>query len=676
MTDKGMVPATKKIHLSLLARMGILFSALFAVLFLAALLIATFGLPAFGFRGMIGDREHEELQKIDLIADLKRDKLKNWLNEVRSDINSYVYNAFTLDAVTEISRIMTLHPEGGFSYLSAARKEKAYQDLASYFAHKVNINFNFLKIIFTEPVSGQILVSTREKDLLGPLPGSFFSMDEIRNGKSFTYKFLAPQENEPYTLAVSVVLSGAGPGGSPRPLAIGTFWVDLTGLVKTLLHTGDGLGKSGEALLVSNHRILLTPVKHDLPQGIKPDVFKYTVTAIPSVRASMGNEGVIRAIDYRGVLVLAAYRYIPVSFDFGIGMVVKQDEEEIYASLGQSVRSVTVLGILGFALIAATGFLFLKRLLEPLSRLKDAALLFAGGDWSARSEAHSTDEVGELSVVFNHMAGRVQDSLVLLEDEVRQRTRKLKEANEELEQFVFIASHDLRSPLVNVQGYGKELEYSIKELAGYLKGLDTEASTEMERIIDGDIREDLHYIGTNVLRMDSLLLSLLKFSRIGKAALHMKTLDMNALARDALEALRFQVNEKGIDVDSSPLPPCYGDEILAGQVLSNLLGNAVRYSAGGGKNAVRISGQSKGASCEYSVSDNGIGIRKEHLDRIFDLFYRVNPAAGEGQGIGLNIVKKCLQRMNGSIRVESEIGRGTVFTFTLPAIAGKEENYE
>lgn len=245
--------------------------------------------------------------------------------------------------------------------------------------------------------------------------------------------------------------------------------------------------------------------------------------------------------------------------------------------------------------------------------------------------------------------------------------------NKELEQVVYIASHDLRSPLVNIDGYSRELKYSLKDLAMILdqehtamEELRAALKTPME-----DMADALHYIRSSSTQMDALLKGLLKLSRTGRANLSIEALDMNKILAEVIEAMEFQIKESGAEVHVDYLPPCRGDQIQVNQIFSNLVGNALKFLDSSRKGLIRISGQIKDGRCVYCVKDNGIGIDPAHQKNIFEVFHRLDPSKHEGEGLGLTIVRQVLERLGGDIRVKSEPGLGSSFFVTLPTVYDK-----
>lgn len=255
------------------------------------------------------------------------------------------------------------------------------------------------------------------------------------------------------------------------------------------------------------------------------------------------------------------------------------------------------------------------------------------------------------------------------EQERKQLLDELKEKNKELEQLVYIASHDLRSPLVNIQGFSRELEHAFKHVQSILFHSDDIAPQIKEVLnpaLEEDIPEALQYILTSISKMDLLLSGLLRLSRLGRAALNIQCLDMNKLVFDITKSFEYLMKEIGVTVNIDELPSCLGDEIQINQVFSNLLDNALKYLNPRQTGIIKISGRKENGHALYSVEDNGIGIASEHQDKIYEIFHRLNPSTTKGEGLGLTISRKIIDRHAGKIWVQSEPGKGSKFFVSLP----------
>jgi signal transduction histidine kinase len=270
------------------------------------------------------------------------------------------------------------------------------------------------------------------------------------------------------------------------------------------------------------------------------------------------------------------------------------------------------------------------------------------------------DEIGRLDVVFHRMA------------------RTLAEREQENEMFIYSVSHDLRSPLVNLQGFGKELAYACDDLERFLGELELPEADRrrLADILDSDIKNSIHFITVAVGRLSGIIDALLRLSRAGRVEYRRQAIDIEAALRRVVDSLRGSAAEKGAVIDVEPLPPAWGDPTAIEQIFANLLGNAVNYldPQRPGRISVGALDEASGADGSprfrtYFVRDNGLGIPEAHQPKLFLAFQRLHPEAAKGEGIGLAVVRRVIERLGGRIWVESEPGRGSTFFITLPADA-------
>jgi PAS domain S-box-containing protein len=257
------------------------------------------------------------------------------------------------------------------------------------------------------------------------------------------------------------------------------------------------------------------------------------------------------------------------------------------------------------------------------------------------------------------------------EERFKEMACELDRKNRELQSAIHTVSHDLRSPLVNIHGFASMLGEHLEGLRGLLEkaadgsppasGAFDEICKEMERA--------LGFLQAGATRMDGLLGGMLSVSRLGNAPLTIQDLDLNDVVEENLAAMKFQIMEANAEFVAPDLPMVRGDGELLGRVLTNLFENALKFASPERPLVLEISGERSGTTASIRVSDNGMGMAGDCQHRIFDLFYRVNANSSGGHGIGLAIAKAALERMQGSISVSSEIGKGSVFTLTLPSCA-------
>ncbi|MBT3072108.1 CHASE3 domain-containing protein [Rhodomicrobium sp. Az07] len=250
-----------------------------------------------------------------------------------------------------------------------------------------------------------------------------------------------------------------------------------------------------------------------------------------------------------------------------------------------------------------------------------------------------------------------------LEDIVMRRTAALQRANDEIQRFAYVVSHDLRSPLVNIMGFTSELETLRKDLFERLEKANALADTD---VLGKDFDEAFGFIKSSIARMDRLINAILKISRQGSRPLHSELIDTKKLVESVISNVAHQIREKDARIAVGDLPPILSDRMSIEQIFSNLIENAIKFLKSDGQGEIKIEGYLRGVDVIYSVSDNGRGIDPRDHQRIFELFRRAGPQDVPGEGMGLAFVSALVRRLGGSIAVESAVGVGSTFKVTLP----------
>jgi signal transduction histidine kinase len=309
-----------------------------------------------------------------------------------------------------------------------------------------------------------------------------------------------------------------------------------------------------------------------------------------------------------------------------------------------------LLAIAATLLVIATaaGWLISRRITTPLLRVTEAAEAVAESKHHVHVDLTRNDEIGRLADAFNVMAERVEQSRTDLELRVEQRTEQLSAANRELEAFSYSVSHDLRAPLRAIAGFVQILEED------HADRLDTTAKRHLERV------------KVNARRMGQLIDDLLSFSQIGRSTLTRQTVDLttmaHSVAHDAIAAAGVP-----IEVSIEPLPAAHGEASLLNQVLVNLIGNAVKFSARAEHPLITIGSTDAEGETAYFVRDNGVGFDARYAEKLFGVFQRLHRADEfEGTGVGLAIVHRIITRHGGRVWAEGKLNGGATFYFTLP----------
>jgi signal transduction histidine kinase len=270
-----------------------------------------------------------------------------------------------------------------------------------------------------------------------------------------------------------------------------------------------------------------------------------------------------------------------------------------------------------------------------------------------------------------------------LETTVDERTADLREANEEIQRFAYIVSHDLRSPLVNIMGFTSELEElrhdifrriaRLSRSATLAPSMPEDATDDAEPELEGpdrqlsqDFSEALGFIKSSIGKMDRLISAILNLTREGRRKFNPERIDTRALIENIVSTVAHQAAEADAQIRIAPLPEIVSDRLAMEQIFSNLIDNALKYLKPGVPGDIEIRGRSKLGFAIFDIADNGRGIDAKDHQRIFDLFRRAGTQDKPGQGIGLAHVRALVRRLGGTMSVASELNQGSTFTVTLP----------
>lgn len=331
------------------------------------------------------------------------------------------------------------------------------------------------------------------------------------------------------------------------------------------------------------------------------------------------------------------------------------------------VQNLLFLGLVAVLALGAAwtgGDLFILRHMRALVA---AARRMSTGDLAARSGvAHGPGEVGELAKSFDDMAAaleaRVRELQLTeteltalneeLEHRVLDRTAELKRSNEDLEQFAYVASHDLQEPLRMIHNYLQLLRQRYRDK------LDVSGNEFIGFALDG------------AKRMHELIQDLLTYSRVGTHGADFAPTECAVALERALANLSLAIEESGARITHDALPVVHGDLVQLTQLFQNLIGNAIKFR-GDRLPEIHVGATSRGGEWELTIQDNGIGIAPQDFQRIFVVFQRLHSREKyPGTGIGLAVCKKIVERHGGRIWVNSKLGKGTTFHIALPAPAG------
>ena len=267
------------------------------------------------------------------------------------------------------------------------------------------------------------------------------------------------------------------------------------------------------------------------------------------------------------------------------------------------------------------------------------------------------------------------DELAVLDRAFREMASSLLEKQNENEMFVYSVSHDLRSPLINLQGFSAELKLAAQELGRLFDDheMPPRLREQGRKLITGTVAESVSFLHAAVDRVAGIIDSLLRLSRAGRVQFQWQTLEVGAIVQKVVDALRDSIKLKRAEITVLFLPTAWGDPTAVEQIFANLLDNAVRYLDPARPGRIEVGsvppdwGDGLSDVRVYYVKDNGFGIPRAYQDRIFTAFNRLHPDAAQGEGVGLVLVRRMVERHGGRIWLESEAGVGTTFFVALPA---------
>ncbi len=289
---------------------------------------------------------------------------------------------------------------------------------------------------------------------------------------------------------------------------------------------------------------------------------------------------------------------------------------------------------------------------------------------------------------------KLRDTNLNLETTVDERTADLREANDEIQRFAYIVSHDLRSPLVNIMGFTSELDELrgdiFKRIAGLSRAAalapplpeiandtaEPELETKDQQLAQ-DFAEALGFIKSSIGKMDRLISAILNLTREGRREFEPVKIDMRELIETIVATMAHQAAEANAEIRIEPLPQITSDRLALEQIFSNLIDNALKYLKPGVPGDIRVRCRTKLGFAIFEVTDNGRGIDPRDHQRIFDLFRRAGTQDKPGQGIGLAHVRTLVRRLGGTMSVSSELHNGSTFTITLPiawTVSNRNEN--
>jgi len=420
--------------------LAVWFSLAFILVFASIKAIGTFGIPFTSFDGREGVLRRQAFRTLEHVADEKKTQIRQWLSGLQSDARVFaIGGAFEVAALCSSIRATNLlrGETGPEDFRRKIGSMEGYRDVVTYFSGLLQSHSQYREILVAEAETGRILASTTSKSV-GTIASSdpaFVGALKV-GGPYLSHATPLPAESASL-LYVGVPVEHSMSSDSdaePQVAAVMILSVTLSTVLQPILSTVKGLDDSSEVLLMNPDGLTLGRLKHRPPDWSKTVPMQYTVTSRSALFACAGKEGLLDSIDYRNVPVLSAFRHLQVNLDWGWGLVVKSNKEEIYAPIRMDLVITVSLVLVGTLVFIAIAILLARGLTKPLCQLGLTAEIVSSGDYSARSGLKRRDEVGVLATTFNEMLDRIEDWQRDLEIKVAERTSELRLSGEALQE--------------------------------------------------------------------------------------------------------------------------------------------------------------------------------------------------------------------------------------------------
>jgi len=611
--------------------------------------------------------ERMTLSRLDSTSRLREAALERWIAGNETVLESLASRRH----VAELVAILASNDQADPEYRAA--HDAILQD---HLGPALEEEGHFLELAIIRAQDGLILISNDES-----LEGKYRESEPFFvEGKARTYvgKVSYSLSEEGAVMHISTPIHDE----QGDVIAVLAGHADLAEITE-IMRAATGVSSGEDAYLVNKSRFFVTEPRFGEGFALKKAIHTKGAEACLERGDGMGLYD-----DYRGVPVLGTYRWLP---ERELCILTELDQAGAFAPI-VALRNATIAAGAAMALCAASlGVIFTRTITGPVHQLVKATEEIGAGNLDYRIEATARDEIGQLAAAFNDMTGKrkqaegeLRKHREHLEELVEERAAELKRTNEELEaeiverkraeeqlkrtmadlqrsnkeleQFAYVASHDLQEPLRMVSSYTQLLARRYQDR------------------LDQDAHEFISYAVDGAARMQRLINDLLTYSRVGTRGKAFGETDCQRALEETLANLQTAIEEPDATVTHDPLPTVIADESQLRQVFQNLVSNAIKFHAEAPPR-VHIGAQRQDGEWVFSVGDNGIGIEPQYHERIFVIFQRLHPGDEyPGTGIGLALCKRIVERHGGRIWVESALGEGATFYFTIPdREVGKDE---
>jgi PAS domain S-box-containing protein len=255
--------------------------------------------------------------------------------------------------------------------------------------------------------------------------------------------------------------------------------------------------------------------------------------------------------------------------------------------------------------------------------------------------------------------------------EHKEREKEFERLNADLQSFTYMASHDLRAPLVNLKGFANEIEYTFNQIKPVLQQYASRLQDKEKEIVtqafERDLPESLVFVRSAVEKMDKLTAAILDLSRVGGREYDLVPVDTNSLVKNCIDAFRYEISSHNIKVECENLPEVVTDHLSLEQIFSNVIDNAIKYRDSARVSEIKIGAKKAAGETIFYIKDNGRGIAEVDQRKVFDIFRRASNAGNvRGIGMGMPYVQAVLRKLGGRIWFQSTLGEGATFYFSIP----------
>jgi len=572
---------------------------------------------------------------------LKSTRINQWINDATEDI---VYTGNLPFLRAQLTEAL------GKSTTSGITQKQYVEDLHYDYLLPMVTKGRFVELFILSPSEGQVVFST-DKQQEGKIQNNLQYFLQGRE-KTFVDTIRYSMTLQQPTLVISAPIKDK----RGELVAVLAGRLNLKEL-SAIMEERSGLRATEDTYLVNAQNYFITEPRYGKDFALRKTVYTVGVQTV-----LQGQSGTSVYTDYRGVPVIGAYQYLP---ERNIAILTEIDQDEYLAPIKYLRRIIYAISGMAAIVSLLIGWMSADALLNPLKRLVEAVKKMGADHLVFTEVIPGKGEIAQLAKAFASLAHRLQQTLVsrdaLQEEiEIRKETEQqlentliqLNRSNKELEQFAYVASHDLQEPLRMVSSYVQLLEERYQDQ------------------LDEKAQKFIHYAVDGAVRMQRLIQDLLDFSRVSTKGRPFEEVDCNSLLAQALDNLQSTILATGAVITSDRLPVVIGDGVQIVQVFQNLIANSIKFCINIPP-TIHVGTGETDVHWLISIRDNGIGIDQKYAEKIFIIFQRLHTREEyHGTGIGLAVCKRIIERHGGAIWFESVVGQGTTFYCTFPKSNG------